>query len=60
MIPDDGRGLQGMGIVTADIAITLSPPREGRLLARKLTDYRLGLYGLCGEYMYHMFVAHQS
>jgi DNA-binding transcriptional LysR family regulator len=29
----------------ADIAITLSPPREGRLVARKLTDYRLGLYG---------------
>jgi DNA-binding transcriptional LysR family regulator len=28
----------------ADIAIALSPPREGRLLARKLTDYRLGLY----------------
>ncbi len=28
----------------ADIAVTLSRPREGRLLARKLTDYRLGLY----------------
>jgi DNA-binding transcriptional LysR family regulator len=28
----------------ADLAIALSPPREGRLLARKLTDYRLGLY----------------
>lgn len=28
----------------ADIAIHLSPPREGRLVARKLTDYRLGLY----------------
>ena len=29
----------------ADIAVTLSPPREGRLVTRKLTDYRLGLYG---------------
>ena len=29
----------------ADIAVTLSPPREGRLLTRKLTDYRLSLYG---------------
>jgi DNA-binding transcriptional LysR family regulator len=28
----------------ADIAIHLSPPAEGRLVARKLTDYRLGLY----------------
>ncbi|MEE3624346.1 LysR family transcriptional regulator [Nitrospirillum sp. BR 11752] len=28
----------------ADIAIGLAPPREGRLHARKLTDYRLGLY----------------
>lgn len=28
----------------ADIAIGLAPPREGRLHARKLTDYQLGLY----------------
>ena len=28
----------------ADIAVTLSPPREGRLTARKLTDYGLSLY----------------
>jgi DNA-binding transcriptional LysR family regulator len=28
----------------ADLAITLSAPREGRLVARKLTDYSLGLY----------------
>ncbi|MGU3494442.1 LysR family transcriptional regulator [Xanthobacteraceae bacterium A53D] len=28
----------------ADIAITLSRPKEGRLHARKLTDYGLGLY----------------
>lgn len=29
----------------ADVAVTLSPPREGRLVTRKLTDYRLSLYG---------------
>lgn len=29
----------------ADLAITLSRPRAGRLVARKLTDYRLRLYG---------------
>jgi DNA-binding transcriptional LysR family regulator len=29
----------------ADIAVALSRPREGRLLARKLTDYSLSLYG---------------
>jgi DNA-binding transcriptional LysR family regulator len=28
----------------ADIAVTLERPHEGRLVARKLTDYRLGLY----------------
>lgn len=28
----------------ADIAITLERPSEGRLVARKLVDYRLGLY----------------
>lgn len=28
----------------ADIAVTLERPREGRLVARKLTDYGLGLY----------------
>ncbi|PXA86623.1 LysR family transcriptional regulator [Nostoc sp. 3335mG] len=28
----------------ADIAVTLRPPPRGRLVARKLTDYRLGLY----------------
>jgi DNA-binding transcriptional LysR family regulator len=28
----------------ADIAIGLSPPKEGRLYARKLTDYELGLF----------------
>ena len=28
----------------ADIAIALSAPREGRLVSRRLTDYRLGLY----------------
>lgn len=28
----------------ADIAVTLERPRQGRLVARKLTDYTLGLY----------------
>jgi DNA-binding transcriptional LysR family regulator len=28
----------------ADIAITVEPPREGRLVRRKLCDYALGLY----------------
>jgi DNA-binding transcriptional LysR family regulator len=28
----------------ADVAISLGPPKEGRIVARKLTDYRLGLY----------------
>lgn len=32
----------------ADIAVTLERPREGRLVARKLTDYRLGLYASQG------------
>ncbi len=32
----------------ADIAISLSCPQEGRLYARKLTDYRLGLYATAG------------
>lgn len=32
----------------ADIAVTLERPREGRLVARKLTDYRLGLYASRG------------
>lgn len=29
----------------ADIAVTLAPPKEGKVVARKLTDYRLHLYG---------------
>lgn len=32
----------------ADIAITLAPPKEGKIVARKLTDYRLGLYAAPG------------
>src|SRR5690606_22903119 len=28
----------------ADIAVTMERPREGRLVARKLVDYGLGLY----------------
>lgn len=34
----------------ADLAITLSAPTEGRLTARKLTDYGLGFYA-CGAYL---------
>lgn len=32
----------------ADIAVTVQRPREGRLVARKLTDYRLGLFASRG------------
>lgn len=28
----------------ADVAITLAPPKEGKIVARKLADYRLGLF----------------
>lgn len=28
----------------ADVAISLNPPKEGKIVARKLADYRLGLY----------------
>lgn len=28
----------------ADIAISLAPPKEGKIVARRLTDYRLGVY----------------
>lgn len=38
-------GIVSLSKREADIAVTLSPPREGRLLTRKLTDYRLSLYG---------------
>jgi DNA-binding transcriptional LysR family regulator len=34
----------------ADIAIALAPPKEGKIVARKLTDYRLGLYA-AGSYL---------
>lgn len=37
----------------ADIAVTLERPREGRLVARKLTDYRLGLYASRGYLTRH-------
>lgn len=32
----------------ADVAITLAPPKEGKVVARKLCDYRLGLYASQG------------
>jgi DNA-binding transcriptional LysR family regulator len=28
----------------ADIAISLAPPKEGKIVARRLTDYRLGVF----------------
>jgi DNA-binding transcriptional LysR family regulator len=34
----------------ADVAVSLAPPKEGRIVARKLTDYRLGLFAT-GEYL---------
>jgi len=34
----------------ADLAVALNRPPRGRLVARKLTDYRLGLYG-AAEYL---------
>jgi DNA-binding transcriptional LysR family regulator len=37
----------------ADIAIGLTRPREGRLHARKLTDYELGLYASQGYLEHH-------
>ena len=37
-------GIVSLSKREADIAVTLSPPREGRLVARKLTDYGLSLY----------------
>jgi DNA-binding transcriptional LysR family regulator len=30
----------------ADVAISLAPPKEGKIVARKLTDYKLGLYAV--------------
>jgi DNA-binding transcriptional LysR family regulator len=41
-------GLFSLSKREADIAIALSAPREGRLAARKLCDYRLGLYASHG------------
>ena len=32
----------------ADLAITLAPPKEGKVVARRLCDYRLGLYASQG------------
>jgi DNA-binding transcriptional LysR family regulator len=34
----------------ADVAVSLAPPKEGKIVARKLTDYRLGLYST-SEYL---------
>lgn len=40
-----GPALYSLAKREADVIVTLSRPGEGRLYARKLTDYRLGLYG---------------
>ncbi len=37
-------GLVNLTKREADIAVTLSAPREGRVISRRLTDYRLSLY----------------
>lgn len=37
-------GIVSLSKREADVAVTLSAPREGRLAARKLTDYGLSLY----------------
>jgi DNA-binding transcriptional LysR family regulator len=34
----------------ADVAISLAPPKEGKIVARKLTDYKLALYAT-GDYL---------
>jgi DNA-binding transcriptional LysR family regulator len=34
----------------ADVAVSLAPPKEGKIVARKLTDYRLALYA-AGDYL---------
>lgn len=41
----------------ADIAIGLSPPGHGRLRARKLTDYALGIYGAKAAEALHAGIA---
>jgi DNA-binding transcriptional LysR family regulator len=44
----------------ADIAIGLKRPREGRLHARKLTDYELGLYASQDYFEHHGDLTQQS
>src|SRR5215213_966441 len=41
----------------ADVAVSLAPPREGKIVARKLTDYRLGLYATADYLGRHPAVA---
>ena len=43
-----GPALYSLAKREADVIVTLSRPSEGRLYARKLTDYRLGLYAATG------------
>ncbi|HEV2559486.1 MAG TPA: LysR family transcriptional regulator [Microvirga sp.] len=41
----------------ADVAVSLAPPKEGKIVARKLTDYRLGLYAAASYLERHPAVA---
>ena len=41
----------------ADVAISLAPPKEGKIVARKLTDYRLGLYAVADYLKRHPAIA---
>jgi DNA-binding transcriptional LysR family regulator len=41
----------------ADLAVALNRPPRGRLVARKLTDYRLGLYGAAEYVRAHPLIA---
>lgn len=43
-----GGGSVSLSRREADLAVTLSAPTEGRLTARKLTDYTLGFYAAAG------------
>ncbi len=40
--------ITGLSLREGDVAISLSAPKQGQFAARKLTDYRLGLYAAPG------------
>jgi DNA-binding transcriptional LysR family regulator len=41
----------------ADVAISLAPPKEGKIVARKLTDYKLGLFATHAYLSRHPVIA---